>query len=110
MVVPILAAAGYSVTAAADGAQALRLRDAGEMFNAIISDIEMPGINGLEFARQVRAGGAWRDLPLIALTGLDDRSDGRQTREAGFTERVMKNDRAALLAALQRHLSVRLAA
>ncbi len=105
MVVPILAAAGYSVTAASDGEQALRLRDAGERFDAIVSDIDMPGMSGIEFARQVRAGGLWSDVPLIALTGLDERNAGRTARDAGFTEHVLKHDRGALLAGLERHLA-----
>jgi two-component system chemotaxis sensor kinase CheA len=106
MVVPILAAAGYTVTAAADGAQALRLLDAGETFRAIVSDIEMPGMSGLEFARRVRASHAWLDAPLIALTGLDDKATRRLALEAGFSEVVNKLDRGGLLSALERHLTV----
>jgi len=106
MVVPILSAAGYSVTAASDGEQALRLRDAGERFDAIISDIDMPGMGGVAFARQIRAGGLWSQVPLIALSGLDEHSAGRIAKDAGFTEHVMKHDRGALLKGLERHLAV----
>jgi CheY-like chemotaxis protein len=65
----------------------------------------MPGMSGIEFARQVRAGGLWSDVPLIALTGLDERNAGRTARDAGFTEHVLKHDRGALLAGLERHLA-----
>ncbi len=94
------------MTAASDGYQALRLRDAGQRFDAIVSDINMPGMSGIEFARRIREGGAWSHLPLIALTGHDDRDDGNLIRDAGFTELVMKHDRNGLLSGLGRHLSI----
>ena len=43
----------------ASAAEALRLREAGAMFDAIVSDIEMPDMDGLDFARAVRADGPW---------------------------------------------------
>ena len=45
--VPTLGAAGFRVTAVASAAEALRLRDAGTMFDAIVSDIEMPEMDGI---------------------------------------------------------------
>ena len=44
-----------------------RLREAGVMFDAIVSDIEMPGIDGPALVRQIRAAGPWAQLPVIAL-------------------------------------------
>jgi two-component system chemotaxis sensor kinase CheA len=110
MVIPVLAAADYAVTAAADGEHALRLREAGARFDAIISDIDMPTMDGIEFARRVRTGGIWTNVPLIALTGLDAQDCGQKARDAGFTDHVLKHDRVALLSALQRHFSVLAAA
>jgi CheY-like chemotaxis protein len=69
LLVPTLASAGYEVAAVSSAAQALRLHDAGEDFDAILSDIEMPDMNGIAFVRAVRAKGRWSDLPVIALTG-----------------------------------------
>ncbi|MBM3589552.1 MAG: hybrid sensor histidine kinase/response regulator, partial [Alphaproteobacteria bacterium] len=54
LVVPALSAAGFDVTAVESPAEALRLRDAGVEFEALISDIEMPEMDGLSFARNVR--------------------------------------------------------
>jgi two-component system chemotaxis sensor kinase CheA len=110
LLVPALAAAGYGVTASPGGQQALRLREAGEHFDVIISDLEMPDMDGLEFARRVRDGGAWKDQPLIALTGREERDDGRNARAAGFTDHVLKFDREALLVTLKRHLALPFAA
>ncbi|MCB4821816.1 hybrid sensor histidine kinase/response regulator [Roseicella aerolata] len=100
LVVPALGAAGYVVTAVADAEEALRLRDAGAGFDAIVSDITMPGMDGYALARALRDGGPWCGLPLIALTGRAGPEDIERGREAGFTDYVAKFDRAALLESL----------
>jgi two-component system chemotaxis sensor kinase CheA len=105
LLVPALAAAGYEVTAAADAAQALRLREAGTMFDAIVSDIEMPDMNGIEFIRRVRAEGAWAELPVIALSGHAQPHEIEAGREAGFTDYVQKFERDALLVSLEQCLA-----
>ncbi|MDI3307420.1 MAG: chemotaxis protein CheW [Acetobacteraceae bacterium] len=110
LVVPALGAAGYAVTAVADAREALRLRDAGAMFDAVISDIAMPGMDGFALAAALREGGAWRDLPLIALTGRAEPADIERGRDAGFTDYVAKFDRAALLESLRQCLAVPVAA
>jgi two-component system chemotaxis sensor kinase CheA len=102
LLVPALAAAGYEVTAATSAAEALQLRDGGLEVDAIISDIDMPDMDGLEFARRVRAGdGAWAGLPMIALTARGAPADEARGREAGFTDYCQKSERDALLASLQ---------
>jgi two-component system chemotaxis sensor kinase CheA len=105
LLVPALSAAGYEVTAANDAGQALRLREAGAMFEAIVSDIEMPDMSGLEFVRRVRADGAWTELPVIALSGLTQPHEIAAGRDAGFTDYVQKFERDALLASLQQCLA-----
>ena len=107
MLVPTLSAAGYRVTAVAGAAEALRLREAGEMFAAIVSDIAMPEIDGIAFVRQLRAGGAWAELPVIALTGRAEPADIASGRDAGFTDYVAKFARDALLGSLQQCLAQR---
>jgi two-component system chemotaxis sensor kinase CheA len=105
LLVPSLAAAGYEVTSAKSAEEALSLRDAGRMFEVIVSDIEMPGMDGLDFARQVRAGGSWTDLPMIALSGRTSGADVERGRAAGFTDYVAKSAGADLLASLRQCLS-----
>jgi two-component system chemotaxis sensor kinase CheA len=104
LVIPALTAAGYAVLAAADGEAALRLRDAGEAFDAIISDINMPGMDGFALASAIRRGGAWCELPLIALSGRRTPADLARGRAAGFTDYVGKYDPAALLDSLRQCL------
>jgi two-component system chemotaxis sensor kinase CheA len=105
LLVPTLAAAGYQVTAAASAAEALRLREAGVMFDAIISDIQMPDMDGYDFARAVRASGPWTNLPMIALSAHADPSDVEIGREAGFTDYVAKFERTALMDSLAQCLA-----
>ncbi len=105
LMVPTLGAAGFRVTAVRSAAEALRLRDAGTLFDAIISDIEMPEMDGIQFARAVRAGGPWAGLPLLAMTAHSDMEHVRIGREAGFTEYVAKFEREALIASLRARLA-----
>ncbi len=105
LVVPALTAAGYEVNAVATAKEALRLREAGVMYDAVISDIVMPEMDGFALARALREDGAWRDLPLIALTGQSDPAAIERGREAGFTDYVAKFDRTALLDSLRQCLT-----
>ena len=101
LVVPAIMAAGYAVTTVNNGRDALRLRDAGERFDLIISDIHMPELDGFGLARAVREGGAWAELPMIALSSATSPADIERGRAAGFSDYIAKFDRDALLASLQ---------
>jgi two-component system chemotaxis sensor kinase CheA len=105
LLVPALAAQGFEVTAAGSAAEALRLRDAGLELDAIISDIEMPDMNGIEFARCVREGGPWASLPMIALSGRASPADEARGREAGFTDYCHKFERETLMESLKQCLN-----
>jgi two-component system chemotaxis sensor kinase CheA len=106
LVVPTLAAAGYEVEAVEGAAQALRLREEGAEFDAIVSDIEMPGMDGFAFARALRDGGAWASLPVVALSGRAEPEAVARGRAAGFTDYVAKYDREALLDSLRACLDI----
>jgi len=98
---PMLTVAGYNVTAAESAAEALSMRDAGTDFDLIISDIEMPEMNGFEFAENLRAGGNWAEKPIIALSSHNAPQDMARGRHVGFTDYVAKFDRDGLLKTLQ---------
>jgi two-component system chemotaxis sensor kinase CheA len=110
MLAPMLSAAGYSVTAVGEAAHALRLRDGGVMFDVIVSDIEMPGMDGLAFVQAVRDDGPWQHLPVIALSGRSGAFDSDVARDAGFTDFVQKFEREGLLVSLQQCLAQQVAA
>ena len=106
LLVPALAASGYNVTAVDSATKALAMRDAADpaSFDAIISDVEMPDIDGLQFARTLRLGGRWSATPLLALSGHCDAGNIGRGTEAGFDEFVGKFDYDGLLAALHRRI------
>src|ERR1700722_11851142 len=66
LLTPLLSVAGYDVTSVDSADKALSLREAGDAFDAIISDIEMPGMNGFDFAVAVRSDGRWAGTPMVA--------------------------------------------
>ncbi len=110
LLVPTLTAAGYRATAVGSAAAALKLRDAGQRFEAIVSDIEMPDMDGFAFVRTLRAGGTWSALPIIALSGRAGAEDVEAGRDAGFTDYVVKFERDALLTSLRQCLAPPVAA
>jgi two-component system, chemotaxis family, sensor kinase CheA len=111
MLKPLLHAAGYQVTAVSDAQAALALREEGREFDIIVSDIEMPGLSGFEFAEAIRSSGKWSGTPLVALSSLTRPSDIERGRKAGFDDYVAKFDREQLVTVIdeQLNLSVRAA-
>jgi two-component system chemotaxis sensor kinase CheA len=105
MLVSTIGAAGYRVTSAHSAEQALRLRDGGMMFDAIISDIEMPGVDGIAFVQALRVQGPWAELPIVALTAHTDPARVAEGRDAGFTDYVAKVERNAILVSLKQCLA-----
>ena len=106
LLIPTLTAAGFNVSDVRNPTEALRLREAGVMFEAIVSDIEMPEMDGFAFARAVRGGGTWTNLPLIALTSRTEAQYVEAGREAGFTDYLGKSQHDALIESLRQCLSV----
>ncbi len=98
---PLLSAAGFEVTTVAAPAEALDLFEQGHRYAAIISDIEMPDMNGFEFAEAVRQRPEGASVPLIALSSHASERDLERGREAGFDDYVAKFDRESLLHALR---------
>lgn len=106
MLTPLLTVAGYQVTTVESADEALALCEAGEDYDVIVSDIEMPGMNGFDFAKAIRVGGGrWCDTPLVALSAHATTRDLDRGRQAGFTDYVAKFDRDALLTSLSNTLS-----
>ena len=108
LVVPVLSVAGWDVTTAVSAVDALSKREAGHMFDIIISDIEMPEIDGFEFASKVRADARWKDIPLVALTSRTSESDLARGRKVGFDDHIAKADRGALAETLSKVLATAL--
>lgn len=105
MLTPLLSVAGYEVTAMPGPVEALRLCDAGENFDIIVSDIEMPGMNGFQFAEKVRSGTGWQTTPMVALSSHATPQDMDRGKQAGFSRYVAKFDRETLLNTLSQTLA-----
>jgi two-component system, chemotaxis family, sensor kinase CheA len=106
LLAPLLAVAGYDVTTVESADRALVLCEAGEDFDVIVSDIEMPGMNGFQFAETVRSSTRWQNTPIVALSSHTTAKDLDRGREVGFNDYVAKFDRDALLTTLSETLSL----
>ncbi len=94
----ILEAHGFHVTLAVSGPDALeKLGDA--TFDLIVSDVEMPGMNGFELTRQIRRNERTRMLPVIIVTSLSSDEDRRRGMEVGAQAYIVKGgfDQGVLL-------------
>jgi PAS domain S-box-containing protein len=97
----LLDALGHATTTHTDPASALRAAQR-ERYDALVVDIGMPGMDGYELARRLRAGGASSGALLIALTGYGQLHDRVQSRQAGFDAHLVKPvDTADLLRLLE---------
>jgi len=82
----LLRQAGYDMTVAPDVETAKRLTDA-RRFDVVISDLGLPDGTGLDVMKHLRAR---HGIPAIAVSGYGMEEDVRQTREAGFSEHLVK--------------------
>ncbi len=105
LLAPVLKAAGYDVTMVGNPKEALDLCESGATFDVILSDIEMPEMNGFEFAETVRSREKWRDTPMVALSSHATPEDMNRGAEAGFTRYIAKFDRETLLSTLSQTLA-----
>ncbi|MGJ7917083.1 PAS domain S-box protein [Massilia sp. LXY-6] len=101
MLAALLAAAGHKVESFSDPRSALAAAPAAAP-DAFILDIGMPGVDGYELARRLRAHPACRGALYVALTGYGQQGDRELTRQAGFDHHFVKPvDAGQLLAALR---------
>jgi CheY-like chemotaxis protein len=99
LVVRMLERAGFRCTGQRQVEQALALvREAPESFDLIVTDLSMPGMSGLEFAREVLAVRA--DMPLIVMTGYVRSDVVTAAKELGVRDVVLKPDTIEELASL----------
>jgi two-component system, cell cycle response regulator DivK len=89
-----------------DGEAALA-KVAAERFDLILLDIQLPGIDGYEVARRIRADSANKDIPIIAVTSYALMGDEGKARAAGCNDYVSKPYRPReLLAKIRDYLPV----
>ncbi|WP_024515170.1 hybrid sensor histidine kinase/response regulator [Bradyrhizobium sp. Tv2a-2] len=101
MLAPVLKAAGYKVRTATGAQEALATLRSGQAFDVVLTDIEMPDMNGYEFAEVVRSDQHLGQMPIIALSSLVSPAAIERGKLAGFHDYVAKFDRPGLIAALK---------
>ncbi|MBA4372720.1 MAG: hypothetical protein C0402_07620 [Thermodesulfovibrio sp.] len=90
MIAIILQDEGYHVDTAEDGAEALQKFSSGSTFGLIVSDMNMPGMDGLALIRAVRE--AESDLPIIILTGNSEVTTAIQALKTGASDYILKDE------------------
>jgi PAS domain S-box-containing protein len=80
---------GADVQVSYDGPSALATLEQHPV-DAVILDIGMPGMDGLEVARRIRARPEYRPIALIAMTGLGEQADRQRSLDAGFDRHLVK--------------------
>jgi two-component system chemotaxis sensor kinase CheA len=101
MLAPVLKAAGYKVRVATSAQEGLAALRSGQSFDVVLTDIEMPDMNGFEFAETIRSDAHLSSMPIIALSSLVSPAAIERGRQAGFHDYVAKFDRPGLIAALK---------
>jgi len=101
MLAPVLKAAGYKVRVAPNAQEGLTALRSGQVFDVVLTDIEMPDMNGFEFAETIRADQHLSSMPIIALSSMVSPAAIERGRQAGFHDYVAKFDRPGLIAALK---------
>ena len=85
----ILESAGYEVVTAVDGADAFRKLPTRD-FDAVVSDVEMPNMTGLELTAKIRENSRYKELPIILVTSLASDDDKRRGVEVGASAYITK--------------------
>ena len=100
---------GFDIVPALDGDQALR-RLAARPVDLILLDVLMPGLDGFEVCKRIRANVAWIDIPIIFLSAADDKTLIVRALESGGVDYVTKPFNAAeLLSRVRTHLALKTA-
>jgi two-component system chemotaxis sensor kinase CheA len=106
MLAPVVKAAGYVVTTVASASEALAVLESGQRFNFVITDIELPGMNGFDLACALRANPRTAEVPVIGLSSTVSSEAIERGKRAGLHDCVAKFDRRGLIAALKERAAV----
>ncbi|MEN8165650.1 MAG: response regulator, partial [Acidobacteriota bacterium] len=87
----ILMDAQIEVTSVASGEDALVVLEEGNV-DCLVTDIEMPGMDGLELTRRVRDSAQWEHLPVVVVSTRDQASDRMAGLEAGADAYLAKQN------------------
>ncbi|NRR30220.1 two-component system response regulator [Oxalobacteraceae bacterium] len=101
----------YKVKVAVNGEKALKIASSERPPDLILLDIMMPGMDGYEVCRRLKADPVSRDIPVLFLTSQDEAEDERRGFEAGAVDYIAKPARPLILfARVKTHLALKAAA
>ena len=86
----ILSKAGYSTEKAASGEEALRKLQGGLKIDLLITDLNMPGMNGIDLIKEVRKLPAYKFVPILFLTTESQQSRKMEAKAAGASGWIVK--------------------
>jgi two-component system, chemotaxis family, sensor kinase CheA len=102
----IVKEAGYEAITAEDGEIGLQqLNENTDIIGVVLTDIEMPNMDGLEMTRQIRLKEKFKDLPIIACTSLAGELAEKRGYEAGVDDYLVKLDREKVTLAIQKYMN-----
>ena len=101
MLTPVLQAAGFDVVSVGSAAEALAHVDGGRTVDIVITDIEMPEMDGFALTEALRRHPRGVELPVIGLSSIVSAEAIERGRRVGFHDYVAKFDRQGLIAALK---------
>ncbi len=87
----VLQAYGYHVTLAEDGVDGLRKAMEGD-FDAILTDVEMPHMDGFTLTARLREEDKYRDTPIVIITSREKEEDKRRGMQVGADAYIVKGD------------------
>ncbi len=91
---PVLVVAGFDVVTAEDAIQGYQiLTETNHVFDCIVTDIDMPEVNGVEFTSQCKQNKRFADVPFIALTSHTEQELVEKYGNPGFSGFLLKSDR-----------------
>ena len=99
----LLELAGYQVKVAVDGLDAWTALKS-DHFDLVVSDVDMPRMNGFELTQRIRADAGLQDLPVVLVSALEAREDKERGIEVGANAYVVKSsfERSNLLEIINR--------
>jgi len=101
MLAPLIKAVGCQVVAVGSAAEALKALKSERRFDLVVTDIEMPEMDGFALAEALHAMPATAHLPIIAITAMVSADAVERGREVGLHDFVAKFDRTGLIAAIK---------
>lgn len=103
LMIPLFSLSGFQIVMVDNGVEGLKVLEEDKNFNAVVTDIEMPEMDGYEFAQEIRKRSSLVHMPIIALSSKVSEEDVQHGIECGFTSHLSKTDQKVILEVLEQY-------